>query len=301
MSGFANLSQWTDSFDAGRYHSTVFRKTVSSTATVANDFIDYSYFAGNPPANFYASSPLIASTLPTARGIFVPAVDGQYLKSLMVMSAASSATATTNQNQRLLLADYLLYYPFIDTDNTGGAQDLENTVTLPRYTTGEGVQVMAVSQSAASTVGQFTINYTNSDGTSGRVSQNTFTKAVAGGGALVSSTTNAVGGSQPFIQLQAGDKGVRSIESVTFTAAGGGLMALVLVKPLRHFFSTQECRRTASGNLESFGAATLFQSVLDTPPVELKSGCVLNVIGLGNAGTLASSTLVGNLDSFWRN
>jgi hypothetical protein len=297
--GFRTVSEWAAAVDAGRSHVTTFRKAVSSSATVANDFIDYTYFAGNPPANFYASSPLEAAVIPAIRGIYLPNVANQVLHEITVMSAASSATATTNQNQRLLLADYLLYYPFIDTDAVGEQQDMTQTVSLPRYTTGEGVRVMAVGQSAASTVGTFTMSYTNSDGVAGRVSQATFTKAITGGGTLVSSDSNVVAGSQPFINLQAGDRGVRSIESVTFSAAGGGLMALVLVKPLRNFYATQECRRTTTGNLESYGAATQFESLLHAPPVEIEQGAVLGIIGLGNAGTLASSILAGVLETRW--
>jgi hypothetical protein len=297
--GFRTVAQWAASPDSGKWHITTFRKQVASAATVANDFIDYTYFAGNPPANFYASAPLEAALVESIRGINIPAIDGQFLKRITVMSAASSATATTNQNQRLLLADYLLYYPFVDTDAVGEQQDMIQTAALPRYATGSGVQMMAVAQSAASTVGTFTVSYTNQDGTAGRTSSTTYTKAVAGGGALVSSTTNAVAGSQRFIELQAGDSGVRSIQSVTFSAAGGGLMCLALVKPLYHFYSTQECRRTTSGNLESYGAASQFETVLHGPPVEIKNGAVLGIVGLGNAGSLASSVLTGILETTW--
>ena len=276
---------------------TTFRKQVASAATVANDFIDYTYFAGNPPANFYASAPLEAAVVESIRGIHVPQIASQFLKRITVMSAASSATATTNQNQRLLLADYLLYYPFVDTDAVGEQQDMVQTASIPRYASGG--QIMAVAQSASSTVGTFTVSYTNQDGVSGRTSQATYTKVVAGGGTLVSSTNAAVTGSQPFIQLQAGDSSVRSIESVTFSAAGGGLLCLVLVKPLYHFYSTQECRRTTTGNLESYGAASQFETVLHGPPVEIKQGAVLGIVGLGNAGTLASSILVGTLETTW--
>jgi hypothetical protein len=299
VAGFKNIKTWAASPDSGRSHVTTFRKAVASAATVANDFIDYTYFSGNPVANFYASSPLEAAVIEANRGIHVPQVESQFIKSITVMSAAASATGTTNQNQRLLLADYLMYYPFVDTDAVGEQQDMIQSTTLPRYTSGEGVQMIAVAQSASSTVGTFTVSYTNSDGVAGRTSQSTFTKVVAGGGALVSSTTNAVSGSQPFVQLQAGDKGVRSIESVTFTAAGGGLMCLVLVKPLQHFYSTQECRRTTTGNLGSYGAASQFESVIHRTPVEIKQGALLGVIGLGNAGSLASSILVGTLETFW--
>ena len=297
--GFRTVAQWAASPDSGKWHITTFRKAVASAATVANDFIDYTYFAGNPPANFYASAPLEAALVESIRGIHIPAIDGQFLKRITVMSAAASATAVSNQNQRLLLADYLLYYPFVDTDAVGEQQDMIQTAALPRYATGSGVQMMAVAQSAASTVGTFIVSYTNQDGTAGRTSSTTYTKAVAGGGALVSSTTNAVAGSQQFIQLQAGDSGVRSIQSVTFSAAGGGLMCLALVKPLYHFYSTQECRRTTSGNLESYGAASQFETVLHGPPVEIKNGAVLGIVGLGNAGTLASSVLTGILETTW--
>lgn len=294
---FRNVSAWAAAPDAGQHHVTTFRKAVASAATVANDFIDYTYFAGNPPANFYASSPSIAATVETRMGINIPARD-QFIKSITVMSAASSATGTTNQNQRLCLADYLLYYPFIDTDAIGEEQVMDNTVTLPRYV-GDRVQMMAVGQSASSAVGTFTVNYTNQAGVSGRTSQTTYTKIIGGGGTIVSSSNNGVTGSHPFIGLQTGDSGVRSVESVTFSAAGGGLMAIVLVKPLFHFYSTQECRRTTTGNLESYGAASQFESITQVPTREVKSGAVLGVIGLGNAGSLASSVLVGTLETVW--
>ena len=299
MAGFKNIAAWANAPDSGRVHVTTFRKAVASAATVANDFIDYTYFSGNPVANFYASTPMEAAYVESNRGINIPNISGQFLKSLTVMSAASSATGTTNQNQRLCLADYLLYYPFIDTDAVGEQQDTIATNALTRYTDGQGVMMMAVGQSASSAIGTFTVRYTNSAGVAGRTSQATFTKIISGGGTLVSSSTNAVAGSHPFVGLQAGDTGVRSVESVTFSAAGGGLMAIVLVKPLFHFYSTQECRRTTTGNLESYGAASQFESVIHRNPVEIKQGAILGVIGLGNAGSLASSILTGTLETIW--
>ena len=302
MSGFKNITAWANAHERGTRHITTFRKAVASAATVANDFIDYTYFAGNPPANFYASAPLEAAYVERIRGISIPSIGkSQYLKDFCVMTAAASATSTTNQNQRLMLADYLMYYPFIDTDAVGELQETVPTVSLSRYADGAGVQVMAVGQSASSAVGTFTMTYTNSEGVAGRVSQTTYTKVISGGGAVVSSPTNAVAGSQPFIGLQAGDTGVRSIESVTFTSAGGGLMALVLVKPIMHTRATQECRRTTATVFDSFGAATHMEALIHMPIYEIKDGAVLGVIGLGNAGSLASSILVGVLTTQWSN
>lgn len=296
--GFEGAREWVRASEEGRSHVTTFRKQVSSAATVANDFVDYTYFAGNPVANFYASAPLEAAHVEASRGIHLRDVGAsQWIKDFCAMSAAASATGTTNQNQRLLLADYLLYYPFIDTDAVEEQQDLVQTVALPdRYP--RGGQIMCVAQSAASTVGTFTLSYTNQDGVPGRTTRATFTKAVSGGGVLVTSGTNSVAGSLPFIDLQAGDTSAISVESCTFTAAGGGLMAVVIVKPLMHSITTQECRRNTD---LSVGAAVHMESFIHQQAPEVKRGAVLGVVGLGNAGSLASSILTGVITTLWSN
>ncbi len=298
MAGFKNLREYADAEDVGQYHVTGFRKAVSSTATTTSAWIDYSYFPGAPAANFYASSPLEAAEVEAIRGIPVPSVSPktQWLRNLKLMSAASGVTSTANGRQHVILADLLLYYPFVDTDAVGEQQDMVNAVTIPRYEYGK---VIAVGQSAASTTGQFTFSYTNQDGTAGRTSQNHFTFAVAGGGQVVASSVGSATSYHPFLSLQAGDYGVKSIESVTFTAGGGGLLALVIVHPLLTAYTTQECRRTTSGNLESYGSCTEFASIINNRPQQIKDGAVLDIFAAGYAGSLASSTLAGVLETTW--
>lgn len=296
--GFNAISEISAADVAGRTWTTSFRKAVASAASVTGGWLDYSYFAGSPPANFYASTPLIAAELDASRGIYLPNVAPytQHLNNLRVMSAASGATSTANGRQELALCDYLMYYPFIDTDAVGEQQDLDNTLTLPRYGAG---QVVCVAQSASSAVGQFTMTYTNQDGVGGRVSQGTYTFVVAGGGQVVGAS-GAGASYSPFVYLQAGDSGVRSIESVTFTVAGGGLMALVIVKPLLKHFLAQECRRTTSGNLESYGACAEFQSVIHAAGApRIVDGAVLGLLAAGYAGSLATSILAGIIETYW--
>lgn len=298
MAGFKNLREWVDADTAGQHHITGFRKAASSAVTTTAAWTDYSYYSGSPAANFYASSPLEAAEVELSRGIYVPSVSParQFLRNLKVMSSAASATSTTNARQHLILADILLYYPFIDTDAVGEQQDLINAVPIPRYTAG---RVIAVGQSAASAVGQFTFSYTNQDGVAGRTSQNHFTFAVAAGGQVVASSVGSSASYHPFCSLQAGDSGVRSIESVTFTAAGGGLMALVIVQPILTAHLTQEARRTTSGNLESYGACDEFASVINHRPPRIIDGARLGIFAAGYAGSLATSVLVGLLETTW--
>lgn len=297
--GFASVAEYAAADEAGQVWVSSFRKAVASAATGTNAWIDYTYSPGSPPANFYASTPLAAALIEADKGIYTggnvaPAT--KHLKSLTLMSAAASVTSTTNGRQQVALCDFLLYYPFIDTDAIGEQQNLDNSVALPRYS---GGQVLAVAQSASSAVGQFTFTYTNQDGVAGRVSQNNYTFVVAGGGQVVGASGSGAS-FNPFCYLQAGDTGVRSIESVTFSAAGGGLMCLVIVKPLLKSIVSQESRRTTSGNLESYGACTEALSIIHAAGApRIQDDAVLGLLASGYAGSLASSILVGALEVAW--
>ena len=292
MAGFRNLRVWGEADTLGQFYVTSFRKAISATATTTSAWLDYSYFPGSPVANFYASSPLEAAYVDASRGIYVPSVTPatQWLRNLKLMSAASSGTSTLNGRQQVLLADLLMYYPFVDTDAVGEQQDMVQSVSLPRYTSGN---VIAVGQSAASTTGQFTFSYTNQNGVAGRTSQNHFTAAIAGGGQIVASSVASATSYHPYLSLQAGDSGVRSIESVTFTAGGGGL---VIVQPILECFITQEATR---GTSDSFGACDEFASIIHHRPRQIKDGAVLNLFAAGHAGSLASSILAGVLETTW--
>jgi len=292
---FVNISEYANADDAGQVWFTQFRKAVTSTATITSSYVDYTYFAGSPLANFYASTPLEAAYIDETRGIRVPDVSParQFLKTVNCMSAASGQNSTANRQQELKLCDYLMYYPFIDTDSTD-QQDMIQAVTLPRYASGK---VLAIAQSASSTIGQFTMNYTNQDGVSGRVSPATFTQIVAGGGQSLMADISG-GGFNPFVPLQAGDSGVKSVESVTFTGVGGGLMALVIVQPLLTFFVSEECRRETTPH-NSFGSSTEYNSVIMGKSPEIKDGAILGFITKCQGGSLASSTLVGYIETVW--
>ena len=74
-------------------------------------------------------------------------------------------------------------------------------------------------------------------------------------------------------------------------------MALVIVKPLFFGHVTQECRTTTG---VAFGAADEFRSVIDSAGApQIKDGAVLNIFARGSAGSLASSQLIGQLETVW--
>lgn len=302
MSGFPNCREMAQSFDEGRVWFSTFRKQIGATATIAGQWYDYSYASGNPIPNYYAASPLTATVLDPFKGIIVPEMSGdekQFIHRLTVMSSASGATVTTSQNQHLMLLDYILYYPFVDMDDAGTDQIMDNTVTMPRYEDGVGVQIMVVAQSPTIGGGRFTITYTDSDDVQ-QTTTSMFCAAAQPAGALVNAVA-APGGLVAFVPLNAGVRGVKNIISANFSVANGGLCAIVLVRPLYNTYIREECRRTTSGNLESYGAATESESPrMKGSMSEIKSGAFLGIIGMGAAGSLASSVLMGCIETVWR-
>lgn len=173
---------------------------------------------------------------------------------------------------------------------------MDNTVTLPRYSEGVGVEMMLVAQAPTVGGGTITVNYTDADDVD-RVTETVFCAAAQPSGALVSAVAAAAGIS-PFLPRLG--RGVKRVNSVTVVLANGGLAALVLVKPLSMAYAREECRRPTTSPAESFGDAQQVQAVRQRAGAkEVKAGAFLGWIGRGVAGTLASAPLVGMIETYW--
>lgn len=296
---FKTVKAWAASEDEGRSWLTFFRKVPASTATITGQWFDYSTASGVPVPNYYASTPLEAATLEAASGIYVPEqTTKRYIKRSVLMSAAASVTGTTNQNQSLMLLDYLLYYPFVDLDAAGEEQVFDNTVTLPRYEDGVGVQIMVVAQAPTVGSGRYTVKYIDTDDVE-QTTVSLFCPAAQPSGALVTAVNNAAS-ITPFVPLVANSRGVKRIVSVTVDIANGGLAAFVLVKPFQMVYVREESRRPTSSPTESFGDASETEQIrMRSGTDEIKAGAFLGWIGRGVAGSLASAPLVGMLETFW--
>lgn len=300
MPGFVNVRQLADSFDAGKTWISTYRKAVSASATVSGQWFDYSYASGNPIPNYYAASPLEAATLEADKGIILPRMSGEklFLHRWSAMSAASSATSVTNANQALVLMDYLMFYPFVDMDAAGEDQVMSQTVSLPRYESGEGLEMIIVAQSNTIGGGRFNVTFTDSNDTQ-FATGSMFCATSQSAGALVHAS-GAAQGLVAFVPKPAGAVGVKQIDSVNFSVANGGLCAVVIVKPLQTMWLREESRRTVSGTVESFGDAAEHETMRTRGGiVEIKDGAFLGIIGRGSNGSLASSVLTGTIETVW--
>jgi len=285
VTGFANVKELADAELDGRYQYRTWRKSPTQVTTIGVWF-DLSMSPGNPVPQYYAASPLAAVALArsTDGGLDHgpdPAGFSKYLRKMTVLTTTATALPMP-----MMVCDYLLFYPFID-EGTTDEQTLTNSVSLPRWSDGEGVQIMAVSV-AGRTGGQtFQVSYTNSEGVSGRTTQTVAQNSVSVNGSIVTSDRANAGARGPFIPLQTGDTGVRSIESVTMNGADVGLFTLVLVKPV------------AQLQLRGIDAPVEVDYFLDfgqAPTVA--ADAYLNLLCCP-AGTLAATALHGDITVAW--
>jgi len=283
--GVANMKQLVEADLKGQSKEYFWRKTSSQTTT-AKVWYDLAVSPGNPKAKlWFDSAPYVAVPISHTAdgGIFhgkgvTPAT--KFLRKLTVFNPVVTALPMT-----MILCDYLLYYPSID-DSELDPQEMDNTLPLPRYTDGEGVQMMAVS--LASRVGGAIaqVSYTNSDGVAGRTA--TFIEGTSTAiGAILGADITSDSAQLPWIGLQSGDRGVRSVQSVTMLSGDVGFFAIVLVKPL-----TQVCLRGIDAPVEK----DILLDSADLPIVY--DDAFLNYI-CQPQGTLATTTLRGSIKVTW--
>lgn len=285
--GFRSIREVVTAELDGRMRAYEWVKNVNQVTT-QGVWYDLTGAAGNPKAKqWFDASPLVAQQIKqsTDGGIFHGgSMAGGMTKHIRSMRL--QCATVTPLPMPVILSDYLLYYPSVEDGNTD-PQVMDNTLTLPRYTDGAGVQIMAVTISSRTGGQQFYVTYTNQDGVTGRTSKTVVQNSAAAPGSVTTSQTANALSAAPFIPLQAGDTGVRAVESVQMLGGDTGFFAIVLVKPL------------ASSNLRGIDSVYEKDFLLmanELPKVE--DDAYLSLLALPN-GSMSGVPLRGNLKVVW--
>lgn len=197
----------------------------TSITTVASVYSSLYRAGGFPVAGTYTNIPggaahSRASTGAWSLGLKNPtAPNKKYLLTL-------GYTSSSNLNM-LMLIDLLVAAGNINANATGN--QTINSAALTRYTDGAGVlMTFEITTALGATPSNLTVNsYTNQAGTAAR---STSAIAMTPSGIVQRLEPAALG---PFMELQSGDYGVRSVETLAFSAAmGAGVVALNLYFPL---------------------------------------------------------------------
>jgi len=269
--GFTFLSGW--------------RKQPTQT-TAAGIWFDLSMSPGNPVPNYYIGPSGVFTPLRQSTDGGIPhggavAPKRKFLRTLEVQCATATAAP-----MQMRVLDYLGFYPFIDESVTD-EQFLTNSVAVPRYPDGRGVQIMPVVVAGHIGGGTFFVRYTNQDGVSGRQTPQHIMGTQIVNGTIITSAVN-VNARAPFMGLQEGDSGVRTIDSVVFEGTGDiGLISLVLVKQLGETY----IRETTAPHERDFSMD------MGSMPI-IEDDAYLNFICLP-VGTLSGAPIMGYIRTLW--
>lgn len=269
------------------------KSTFATTAHTAG--LWYSLFrgGGNPPADTILGTgtnlAFQALTDATAGAAGIPH-GGNVGGYKVLLNAAAQTAAATTAPCVLMLVDLLGFYP-VTTVTTTGAQTLNNTVTLPRYTDGAGVQAFITPSTVmGAATPNISLSYTNSAGTAGRATPATLPigNTAAAVTSIVYSGTGT-GKYGPFLPLAAGDAGVRSVQSINLSASYvSGVLNLVLCKPLMTLPIT---------TLGVTAERDLVNQFASMP--RIYDGACLAWLMLAGAATPVASPLSGHLEFGW--
>jgi len=279
IKGFADC---TRCYTEGRYQETAFRK-VPALASTPGIWTDMSGSPGNPRPNYYVGAAGESTLFNGGYGYFHGGNVSPLSKHLHKILIQSVSAGHAPAHYRIL--DYLMFYPLIDMDQTGQV-DLSNTVSLPRFSDGVGVEAMLVATNPYIGGAQFFINYTcaNDQDVDSRLELSNTGTII---GSIVSSGAPTSPGSGPFIRRNADCRGIKKVNSINFLAPNGGLAALVLVRPIVDFMTNE-----ITAPVE-FDFITMRKSM---PPI--LDGAYINFIGCSGT-SWAASPFTGSINFIW--
>jgi hypothetical protein len=302
MSGFTSQDNFISNLsNSGNFWRTDWNKnTFGTTAHTAGTWYLLSQTGGNPAASSILGTGTnlafqqLLDTTATAAGI---QHGGDVTSFKTIVNASAFSAAATSMPAVFMLVDLMGFYP-ITTVTTTGAQTLTNGVTIPARdrtgtTNGVGVQALLVPSTVMGAgTPTVTLTYTNQAGTGSRTTPSSPALPTLNTTAPVTQVAysgTGAGKYGPFIPLAAGDTGIRSVQSINFSATmTSGVMNLILCRPLLTLPMTTigvACERD------------LLNQVPSLPRVY--NGACLAWLMYAGAATPVNSAFYGHLDFAW--
>ena len=287
--GFSSLDDFISEVTVNnKFNRTDFYKTTGVAATAGRCY-DLSLAAGNPIQQLYAGTNLtfVPTSESDGKGIYTGGNVSPDTKHLTNIGAVSSVLTAVPSFVEFV--DVLGYYP-LTTNTITTSQTLINTLSLPRYADGAGVRAYIV---ATTTMGagtpNITMTYTNQAGVSGRTMPITVSAVATAVQSHIVHSDPSANKYFPFLPLQAGDTGIRSVQSIQLSATmTSGSMALVLCKPL------------ATLPLTTAGVMAERNLMTQLPALpRLYDGCNLNMLFFTANATAAATPFIGYIETSW--
>lgn len=300
MAGFSTVQDILTERAAGKQEIHNFSKTIGGATTdLAGGSGSSFQLGGTPVAGSYSgtltATQMNSSTTGAMRLGGAVSPDQRHIKEVMCMHGSTNSAAS-NQGMPcyVLLCDFLMYYAGINL-KVDTLQTMTNSVTLPRYTNGDGVMMfMETTQANATSTATLAYTYKNSAGTPAtKTNPVTVALPIAGTNKIGHITHGGIVANayQPFLPLAAGDLGVTSLIDVTITSplATTGTAAIVLCKPIAWIPITTTYQAVSRDFLSG---------IMGMPRV-LDDACLGFVYTNYTVGAATSSYLGINIETVW--
>ncbi len=281
------LSSINYAYDNGRFHTQRFFKNAGTSHGTA--FADWSFSSGQPAYDAHVGTALkFTPTIASGNdAIYFPPIDSNLQRFLVEGTFRGTQNNFTGPIS-LHICDLLGFYPLVDGDSTD-EQLFDNSLSLPRYTSGESVGIVILNHVAPATGnGIVLITYIDQNDTQKSVTvtvPNSGINLVCSG---LSPSANSIG--SMFIPLASGSRGVKSIVSIQYTTAPGGLHCFMLVKTL--------ATTVTAGDLSVASEKSFFSKNGFSPP-RIYDGAWLTFFDHTTSGTARTVTWFGNLTFIW--
>jgi hypothetical protein len=270
----------------GKFWRADWNKITGGAAYTAGRWYDLSSLNGTPVANAWTGTALAAQVPTETTGFSLyhggnVSTDTKHLINMGAYSAVATAVPGV-----LMLVDMCLYYPGINM-NTASAQTLTNATTLTRYTPGAGLRAaLVIVTSSGATAHNVSLSYTNQAGTAGKALPVTVACTASAITPHITHSGTAANNYGPFLPLASGDTGIRSVQTLTLSAASlAGTAALCLYKPLAVLPIT---------TLGVCAERDLMNQLPSLP--QIQDGACLTWLYFTGAATAASTNLYGYCD-----
>lgn len=285
------MADVASAFDDGRFHQQRFYKAALTSGDT--HWQDWSFGAGQPAydARIGTAGQFNPYVAQRNDAVYFPPIDSDKNRHLMGMTLHTVASGTNQATLDCIVYDLLGVYPLIDGDSTD-EQLFDNTSTLPRYTDGKGViavMVNHVSPMIATATAVMKYNDTND------VEQTvTIGCHLTGQNKVVSGIGGTLSLGSFSLPMAAGSSGIKTLNSLQFNTAPGGLFAVYLLKPLTTILN-------CDGNNTTDKIATekelTFNNGFNYP--RIYDGAWLGMFLRPNGGARTISSVFGHMTFIW--
>jgi hypothetical protein len=284
----ASLDNLYAAFANGQTARTDFNKITGLAAYTAGRWYETFSLGGYPPATTFPGTALTWVTCTDSAGdgttrFGIP--HGGNVSALIkhLSTLAAWSTAATGVPAVLKLVDLQGYWPGINM-NTLSAQTLLGT-PAHRYTDGAGCRLALVARATTGSTGHnLSLSYTNSASVGSRSMPGTVACTVSAIVPHIVHSGIAANNFGPELPLASGDTGVKSVQTVTLSAASGSAStaALLLYRPIAQI----------PLSIASLMTEKDFWNQLPSGPIIKDDACLGFILGAG-ANVAASTTFAG--------